>query len=80
MSTLTQLLTRTIPSTLIIGAVLVLVGIVFIIKPELSLAPLGGDGGWVDNAASLWGRLVGVVLLLLGGLLSMIGLWNLVYT
>lgn len=79
MSTLPLLQGETIPPTLIIGAILVLVGLVFTIKPELSLAPLSGDTGPVANAASLWGRIVATVFLLLGGLLSVIGVWNLLY-
>lgn len=78
-STLPLLQRETIPSTSMIGVVLVLVGLVLVVKPELSLAPLGRDAGTIENAVSLWGRILAAVLLLLGGLLSVIGVWSLLY-
>lgn len=78
MSTLPLLLGETIPSILIIGVVFILVGLVFAIKPELSL-PVSEDAGPIANAAPLWGRLVAVLYILLGGLFCWIGIWNLLY-
>lgn len=68
-----------IPFTLIIGLLLLLVGIVFGIKPTLSLRPFGKDVGHLETVVGLWGRLVAAVFFLLGGLMTVIGVWNLLY-
>jgi len=58
----------------IVGTVFVLVAIVFIFKPELSLAPLSGDSNNLEGVAPIWGRFVAIVLLIVGGLLLFIAI------
>lgn len=58
----------------IVGTVFVLAAIVFIFKPELSLAPLSGDSNNLEGVAPIWGRFVAIVLLIVGGLLLFIAI------
>lgn len=70
----TLLLSKEAP-TLILGVVFILIGLVLIVKPEVSLAPLSDDAGAAESLAPYWGRFVGIIWLLLGCILTYIGVW-----